>query len=59
MYHKSLNVLIQCHPSEFLLINDFNLTGGLKGFFGDISFLGELFFSKLYVSITKAKKGHS
>ena len=59
MYHKSLNILIQYCLSEFLSINDFDLTGGWKGFFGVVGSSGELFLSKLDVSITKSKEGHA
>ena len=56
MHHKSLNIFIQRRFSKYLLINDFDLAGGFKGFFGGVGSLGELFLSKLYVSITKGKE---
>ena len=59
MHHKSLNILIQRYFSKFLLINDFDLVGGWKGFFGDVSSLGELFFSELDVNITKSNEAHA
>ena len=59
MHHKSLNIFIQHRLSKFFLINDFNLASDWKGFFGSIGSPGELFLSKLYVSITKGKKGHA
>ena len=59
MHHKNLNILIQCRFSKFLLIDDFNLAGGLKGFFGGIGSLSELFLSKLDVSTTKNKEAHT
>ena len=59
MHHKSLNILMQRRLSKFLLINDFNLAGGWKGFFGGIGSLSELFLSKLDVSITKDKEKHA
>ena len=59
MHHKSLNILIQRRLSKFFLINDFDLAGGWKGFFGDIDFPNELFLSKLDVSTTKSKEKHA
>ena len=59
MYHKSLNILIQRRLSKFFSIDNFNLAGGWKGFFGSVSSLGELFLSKLDVSITKGKERHA
>ena len=59
MHHKNLNILIQRRFSKFLLIDDFNLAGGWKGFFGSVSSLSKLFLSKLYVSITKGKEKHA
>ena len=59
MHFESLNIFIQYRLSKFFLINDFNSAGGWKGFFGGVRFLGELFFSKLDISITKGKEGHA
>ena len=59
MHHKSLNILIQRRFSEFFLINNFDLAGGWKGFFGGIGSLGEIFLSKLDVSITKGKEEYA
>ena len=56
MRHKSLNILIQRRLSKFLLIDDFDLAGSWKGFFGGVSSPGELFLSKLDISIAKGKK---
>ena len=58
MYHKRLNIFIQCCLSEFLSINDFDSADGWKGFFSSVGFLGELFLSKLDVGITKRKEEH-
>ena len=58
MHHQSLNILIQHRLSKFLLIDDFDLAGGWKGFFRSVGSLGELFLSKLDVSITKGKERH-
>ena len=58
MHHKSLDILIQHRLSKFFLVDDFDLAGGWKGFFGGIGSVGELFLSKLDVIITKAKEGH-
>ena len=55
MHHESLNILILCRFSKFLSINDFDLAGGWKSFFGSIGSPDELFLSKLDVSITKGK----
>ena len=59
MYQQSLNILIQRRFSKFLLINDFDLAGSWKSFFGGVSSLSKLFFNKLDVSITKSKEGHA
>ena len=59
MHHKSLNILMQCRLSEFFLINDFDSADAWNSFFGGVGFLGKLFFSKLYVSITKEKEKHA
>ena len=59
MHHESLNILIQRRLSEFLLINDFDSAGSWKGFFGDVGSPGELFLSKLDVSIAKGKEEHA
>ena len=59
MYHDSLNILIQRCLSKFFSIDDFDLASGWKGFFGSVGSLGELFLSKLYVSITKDKEEHA
>ena len=59
MHYKSLNILIQHRLSKFFSINDFDSAGSSKGFFGNIGFLGKLFFSELNVSITKSKEGHA
>ena len=59
MHHKSLNILIQRRLSKIFLIDDFDLTSGWKGFFRAINSLGELFFGKLYVSITNNKEKHA
>ena len=59
MYHKSLNILIQHRLSKFLSIDDFDLPGSWKGFFGGIDSSGKLFLSKLDVSITKGKERHA
>ena len=56
MYYKSLNILIQRRLSKFILINYFDLAGGLKGFFSGLGSPSKLFLSKLYVSITKRKE---
>ena len=53
MYHQSLDVLIQRHFCKFLLVNKYDLAGSWLGFLGDINFSGELFLSKLDISITK------
>ena len=59
MQHKSLNILIQYRFSKFFSINNFDLPVGWKRFFGGVSSLVELFFSKLYISITKNKEKHA
>ena len=59
MHHKSLNILIQRRLSEFFLIDDFDLADSWKGFFGGVGFPGELFLSKLDVSIAKGKERHA
>ena len=59
MHYKSLNIFIQCRFSKFFLINDFELAGGWKGFFGGVGFPGKLFLSKLDVNITKSKERHA
>ena len=59
MPHKSLNILIQPRFSKFHSINDFDLTSGLKDFFGSVSFLDELFLHKLNVNNTKNKQKHA
>ena len=59
MHHESLNILIQRRLSEFLSIDDFDLAGSWKGFFGGVGSPGELFLSKLDVSIAKGKEGHA
>ena len=59
MHHKSLNILIQRLLSKLLSINDFDSAGGWKGFFGGVGSLGELFLSKLDVSIAKRKQEHA
>ena len=59
MHHKSLNILIQHRLSKFLLINDFDLAGSWKGFFCSVGSPGELFLSKLDISITKDKEKHA
>ena len=56
MHHESFNIFIQHRLSKFLLINDFDLAGGWKGFFGSVGSPGELFLSKLDVSITTVRK---
>ena len=58
MHHESFKILIQCCLSKFLSIDNFDLTGGWKGFFDGIDSLGELFLSELDVSIIKDKKSH-
>ena len=40
-------------------MDDFDLAGDWKGFFGDVNSLGELFSSKLDVSISKDKEEHA
>ena len=42
MHHENLNILIQCRLSEFFSINNFNLAGSWKGFFGGVNSLSEL-----------------
>ena len=59
MHHKSLNILIQRRFSKFFLIDDFDLAGSWKGFFGGVGSSNELFLSKLDVSITKGKETHA
>ena len=59
MHHKSLNILIQCRLSKFLLINNFDLAGGWKGFFSGVGSLGELFLSKLNVRTIKSKEKYA
>ena len=59
MHHKSLNILIQRRLSKFFLIDDFDLAGSWKGFFNGVNSPGELFLSKLDVSIAKGKEGHA
>ena len=59
MHHKSLNIFIQRRLTKFFLINDFDLTGGWKGFFDSVGSLGELFLSKLNVNITKNKETYA
>ena len=59
MHYKCLNILIQRRFSEFLLIDDFDLAGGWKGFFSGVGSPGELFLSELDVSITKGKERHA
>ena len=59
MDHKSLNILIQRRLSKLFSIDNFDLMGGWKGFFGSVSTPDELFFSKLDVSIIKSKEGHA
>ena len=59
IYHKSLNILIQRRFSKFFLINDFDIAGDWKGFFGDVDSLSEVFPNKLDLSITKSKEKHA
>ena len=59
MHHKRLNILIQYPLSKLLSIDDFDLAGAWKGFFGGVSSLGELLLSKLDVSIIKGKERHA
>ena len=59
MQHESRNILIQRRLSKFLSIDDFDSAGSWKDFFGSISSSGELFLSKLDVSIAKEKEGHA
>ena len=59
MHHKSLNILIQYRLSKFFSINDFDSAGGWKGFFVGVGCPGELFLSKLDVSIIKGKEKYA
>ena len=59
MDHKSLNILIQRRLSKFFLINDFDLVGDWKGFFGNVCSPSKFFLSKLDVSITKGKEEYA
>ena len=59
MHRESLNILIQRRLSKFFSIDDFNSTGGWKGFFNGVGSPSELFLSKLDVSITKDKERHA
>ena len=59
MHHERLNIFMQRHLSKFLSIDDFDSAGGWKSFFGGIGSPGELFLSKLDVSITKDKERHA
>ena len=59
MHHESRNIPIQRRLSKFFSIDDFDLAGGWKGFFGSVGFLAKLFFSKLDVNITKSKEKHA
>ena len=59
MHHESLNILIQRRLGKFVLIDDLDLAGSWKGFFVGVGSLGELFLSKLNVSIAKGKKRHA
>ena len=58
MHHESLNILIQRRLSKFLSIDDFDSVDSWKGFFGGVGSPGELFLSKLDVSIAKGKEEH-
>ena len=59
MHHESLNIFIQHRLSKFFLINDLDLAGAWKSFFGDLSSPSKLFLNKLDVSITKDKEEHA
>ena len=59
MHHESLNILIQRRFSKFLSIDDFDSAGRWKGFFGGVGSSGELFLSKLDISIAKGKEEHA
>ena len=59
MHHKSLKILIQYRFSKFFSIDDFDLVGGWKEFFGGVGSPDELFLSKLNISITKGKEKYA
>ena len=59
MYYKSFDILIQRRFSKLFFINEFYPLGGGQSFFGGIRLLGEFFFCKLYVCITKGEEKYS